>query len=128
MKKMLLLIFLLINIISFGFDEKTFMNCSIEKIQGSFISVKLNNNKVEIIKLAPPWYIEQNGILLNYGEKIQIKYIEINSYKVVTELIKQDISYRFIDEEGEFIWTRKGMMGEHRQGHMMNMKRKEMMK
>lgn len=126
-KRIIGLLFLLFSAMISADEAKLISNGTIEKMQGAFIGVRIPKGNYEIIKTAPVWYLTQNNIVINVGDKIQIKYVELNGMKYATEIRKDEIVYKFIDEKGDFIWERKGIMGENRYGQPKQHNRKGMM-
>lgn len=92
-----------------GEEKDEYLKGTIEKVENNIISVKIEN-KTEIFRIAPRWYILNNEYNFQIGDEIKIKYIEMNSMKHITEIVKGDKKYKFTDSNGEFLWHRKGWM------------------
>lgn len=109
MKKMILAIYMLI-ILIVSADEEMAVNGNVEKIDGSFITVVVNNKK-ELFKLAPKWYLMENGYFVKEGETVKIRYKKVNNVNSVTEVVRNKKTYKFTDGNGEFLWKRSGIVG-----------------
>lgn len=110
MKKILFFIYLFVLVIVSAADEDIVISGNVEKIDGSFITVNVNNKK-EILKLAPKWYLMENGYFVKEGENVQIKYRKVNNVNSVTEVVRNRKVYRLTDGKGEFLWKRNGIGG-----------------
>jgi hypothetical protein len=109
MKKIILVICLFITTLQLkAYDNDMYIKGSIEKIDGSFITVIIDNQK-EIFKLAPKWYLMENGYGVKEGEKVEIKYRKVNNVNSITEVTKNRRVYKFTDAKGEFLWKRRGI-------------------
>lgn len=111
--KLVIYLFLFVSAFLVAEDESGYIKTKIEAVHGSFVSVKIDG-KNNIIKLAPIWYLNQNNWSFKTGDEILLKYIERMGIKSATQVIKDNKIYKFIDDDGEFLWARKGLMGEHR--------------
>lgn len=109
MKKMILAIYMFIVLIASA-DEEMAVNGNVEKIDGSFITVVVNNKK-ELFKLAPKWYLMENGYFVKEGETVKIRYRKVNNVNSVTEVVRNKKTYKFTDGNGEFLWKRSGIGG-----------------
>ncbi len=111
MKKFLILICLfMISLSLFAVEADITVRGSVEKIDGSFITVIIDNKK-EVFKLAPKWYLMENGYMVKEGETVNIRYRKVNNVNSVTEVVKNKRVYKFTDKKGEFLWKRGGIGG-----------------
>lgn len=109
MKKIIIVICLFIMTLQLkSYDSEMYIKGSIEKIEGSFITVITDNQK-ETFKLAPKWYLMENGYGVKEGEKVEIKYRKVNNVNSITEVTKNRKVYKFTDAKGEFLWKRGGI-------------------
>lgn len=113
MKKVSYVLFLFILIFGSYFaleKELKFIKIKVEKVEGSVLKGRFDNKSIEL-KLAPTWYLIENGYVFVKGDELQVKYISNKNVNTVTEIIKGKKTMKFIDEKGEFLWKRGGITG-----------------